>query len=104
MNELLLILGMGLATMATRIPVLVWFSKRPMPAGVLRALRYVPPAVLAAIIVPAVVMPSGELALSFDSPALLAAVVAALVSWRTRSLLLTIIVGMALFFLMRTIL
>jgi branched-subunit amino acid transport protein len=104
MNEMLLILGMALATMATRIPVLVWFSKRKMPAGLLRALRYVPPAVLAAIIVPEVFVRGGELSLSLDSPTLLASAIAVLISWRTSSLLLTILVGMAAFFLFRSFL
>jgi branched-subunit amino acid transport protein len=103
MNELLLIAGMSIATMATRIPVLLWFSRRKMPEGILRALRYVPPAVLAAIIAPAVLMPGGQLSLSLDNAALPAALIAILVSYRTRNLLLTIVIGMAAFFLIRTL-
>jgi branched-subunit amino acid transport protein len=102
-NELLLIAGMSIATMATRIPVLLWFSRRKMPEGILRALRYVPPAVLAAIIAPAVLMPGGQLSLSLENAALPAALIAILVSYRTRNLLLTIVIGMAAFFLIRTL-
>lgn len=93
-NEALLILGMALVTFAVRYPVLVLVGKLPLPDPVLRALRYVPPAVLTAIIVPAVVMPAGTLDLSLSNSALIAAVIAVLVSWRTRNLLLTIVLGM----------
>lgn len=101
MSELLLIAGMSLATMATRIPVLLWFSRRKMPPAILRALRYVPPAVLAAIIAPAVLMPDGELAIGLDNAAIIGSLVAIVVSWRTRNLLLTIVVGMAVYFIWR---
>lgn len=103
MNEFLLIAGMAVVTMATRIPVLLWLSRRKLPQGLFRALRYVPPAVLAAIIVPAVLLPGGELALGFDNAALAASVVAVLVSWRTRNLVLTIVVGMATLLVWRAI-
>ena len=95
MNEFLLIAGMALVTMGTRIPVLMMLSSRELPKGVFRALRYVPPAVLSAIIFPAVLMPGGELTLSWDHPPLIASIAAVLVAWRTRNLLLTIVVGMA---------
>lgn len=104
MNELLLIAGMSIATMATRIPVLLWFSRRKMPDGILRALRYVPPAVLAAIIAPAILMPGGQLSLGLDNAAIPAALVAMLISYRTRNLLLTIVVGMAIFLILRNLL
>ncbi len=103
MNEFLLIAGMAVVTMATRIPVLLWLSKRKLPNSLFRALRYVPPAVLAAIIVPEVLLPGGKLALGFDNAALAASVAAVLVSWRTRNLILTIVLGMATLFIWRVI-
>ena len=60
MNEVRLIVGMALVTFAVRYPVLVLVGKIPLPDRVFRALRYVPPAVLAAIIVPAVLMPDNK--------------------------------------------
>ena len=57
-----------------------------------RVLRQIPPAVLAALVVPALVRPAGDLDLW--QPRLLAGVVAALVSWRTRNVGLTLVVGM----------
>lgn len=104
MNEFLLIAGMAVATIATRIPVLLWLSKRKLPEGLFRALRYVPPAVLAAIILPAVLLPDGKLALGWDNPPLVAGIVAVLVSWRWRNLLLTVFAGMAALYIWRLIL
>lgn len=58
-----------------------------------RVLRQIPAAVLAALVVPSLVRPVGELDLW--QPRLLAGLVAALVSWRTRNVGLTLVVGMA---------
>lgn len=97
MNELLLVAGMAAVTFAIRYPVLVLVGRIPLPEAVFRALRYVPPAVLTAIIVPAVLMPNpeGTIELSLTNAYLVAGIVSALVAWRTKSLLLTIIIGMA---------
>ncbi len=64
-----------------------------VPPGVARVLRQIPPAALAAIILPALVRPHGHLDLL--QPRLVAALVAALVAWRTRNVGLTLVVGMA---------
>ena len=103
MNEVLLLAGMAVATIATRIPVLVALSRRKLPASIERALRYVPPAVLTAIIVPAVLMPTGTIDLSLTNAYLVAGIVSAVVAWRTKSLLLTIIIGMAVMLIWRAI-
>jgi branched-subunit amino acid transport protein len=97
MNEFFLIAGMALATMSTRIPVLWWLSLHPLSPSVARALKYVPLAVLSAIIAPIVLLADGRLAIQLDNAPLMASLVAILVSWRTRSLLLTIVIGMATF-------
>jgi len=95
MNEFLLIFGMFLVTFGVRYPVLALVGKLKLPEVVLRALRFVPPAVLSAIIVPAVFYPDGEqLMWGLDNPRLIAAVIAILVAWRLKNLLLTIVVGM----------
>ena len=105
MNEFILILGMALVTFGVRYPVLVLVSKIPLPDRVFRALRYVPPAVLAAIIVPAVLMPDGKTVfLSPSNSYLVAGILAVLIAWRTKNLLLTIVLGMAVFLLLRALL
>lgn len=63
-----------------------------LPPGAQRVLRQIPPAVLAALVVPSLLRPHGELDLW--QPELVAGVVAALVSWRTRNVGLTLVVGM----------
>ncbi len=95
MNEVVLILGMALVTFAVRYPVLALVGNIPLPERVFQALRYVPPAVLAAIIVPALLMPDGDrLFIAADNARLIAGLAAALVAWRTKNLLITIVVGM----------
>jgi branched-subunit amino acid transport protein len=86
---------MALVTFLVRYPVMVLVSKISMPESVFNALRYVPPAVLAAIVVPAVLMPQGVIDISLDNAYLIAAIVCVIVAWRTNNLLLTIILGMA---------
>jgi branched-subunit amino acid transport protein len=95
MNEFVLIFGMFLVTFGVRYPVLALVGRLQLPEIVLRALRFVPPAVLSAIIVPAVFYPDGErLMWGLDNPRLIAAIIAILVAWRSKNLLLTIVVGM----------
>ncbi len=65
-----------------------------------RALRYVPPAVLAALALPELVLVERSLLLSPANPRLLAGLLAAIVAWRTRNLWLTIGAGMGSFFLL----
>ncbi|MCC7207887.1 MAG: AzlD domain-containing protein [Anaerolineae bacterium] len=94
MNEFLLVAGMALVTFGVRYPVLALLGRIPLPEPVFRALKYVPPAVLAAIIVPSWVLPDGTLDLRLTNDYLVAGIISALVAWRTRNVLLTIILGM----------
>ena len=103
MNEVLLILGMALVTFAVRYPPLALVGRLELPERVIRALRYVPVAVLTAIIVPAVLMPQGELDLRLENAYLIAALTAVVVSWRTKNLLLTIVIGMGVFLVWRAV-
>ncbi len=105
MNEVILIAGMALVTFAVRYPVLALLGKIPLPDPVFRALRFVPPVVLTAIIVPAVLLPQdNRLDLSYTNSYLIAGLIAAFVAWRTRNLLLTIVLGMLALWLWRWLL
>lgn len=104
MTEALLILGMALVTFGARYPVLVLVGKMPLPQPVLRALKYVPTAVLTAIIAPAVLMPQNGLFISLRNEYLVAALLASLVAWRSRNVLITILVGMAALLIWRALL
>jgi branched-subunit amino acid transport protein len=96
-NEFFLILGMMLVTFGTRYPIMALLSKRQLPEEFKLALEYVPPAVLVAIIVPEVLAPNGDLFLSLSNSALAASLAAVLISMKSKNLLLTIVVGMAVF-------
>jgi branched-subunit amino acid transport protein len=93
-NEFLMIFGMMLVTFGVRYPVLALVGKIDLPKPVLRALKYVPPAILAAIIVPEVLIREDQLYIAPDNSYLVAGIIAALVAWRSRNLLLTIVLGM----------
>ena len=98
-----MILG-GLATFAIRAFFILLVGQREIPPLLRRALYFIPPAVLTAIILPELVLPRGSLDLSPTNPNLLAGLVAVLVAWRTRSVLLTIVIGMAVFWLLQAVL
>ncbi len=85
----------GIGTYAMRASFLVFAHRlADVPPSVQRILRQIPPAALAAIVVPALVRPEGTLDLW--QPRLLAGVVAAAVAWRTRNIALTLVAGIGL--------
>jgi len=90
---LVLILG-GLITFGMRFSLIYLFGRFEIPQTLLRALRYVPPAVFSAIIFPELFYREGSLDLAFTNTRLLAGLVAILVAWFSKNTLLTIIVGM----------
>ena len=92
----LLFLAVGLGTFTLRFLFIYLFGKIEMPDWLRRALRFVPAAALAALVVPALTHPSGHLDLTLQNFRLLAGLGGAVVAWRTRNVLLTILVGMAL--------
>jgi len=94
MNYLPAILGAGLVTFAIRLSFIVVLGQMNVPDSIRRALRFVPAAVLSAIIFPEVLRPGGQFDFSPGNTRLIAAVLAALVAWRTKNVLLTIAVGM----------
>lgn len=100
MNVWLIMLVTGLITYGIRLSMIVLYGKQEMPLRLQQALRFVPPAVLSAIIFPEVLLPGGNLNLSLENPRLMAGVLAAFVAWRTKNVFLTIVIGMgALLFL-----
>jgi branched-subunit amino acid transport protein len=100
----LIIFAIGALTYAIRLSFILLMERWTPPELLVRALRFVPPAVLSAIIFPELVQHNGGLDLSPANPRLLAGILAALVGWRTRNVLLTIGVGMAALLLLQTVL
>jgi len=98
MNELYLIAGMLLVTFTIRYSMFALAGRVEFSEPLRQALAYVPPAVLTAIIVPAVLMPTGPgINLSLSNPYLVGSLVANAVSWLGKNLLLTIVLGMLAF-------
>jgi branched-subunit amino acid transport protein len=99
-NLWLALLVGGLLTYLLRLSFIA-LSGREFPSWLERSLRYVPPAVLTAILFPELFMQGGALDISLGNNRLLAGMVAILVAWRTRSMLLTILAGMGALLLLQ---
>lgn len=97
MQEVLLIVGMFAVTFSVRYVPIVLVGRIQLSDRVQRALNYVPVAVLTAICAPAIFMPEGTLALSLENAALVGGAASVLIAWRTRNLLLTIVLGMVIY-------
>lgn len=91
----LLILVAGLLTFGTRLSFISLLHKIKVPGWFMRSLRFVPMAVLSAIIFPQLTTRNSVLDISWHNPQLFAGAIAILVAWRTRNVLLTILAGMA---------
>ncbi len=92
-----LIILAGIITYAFRLSFILALERLKMPEWFSRGLRYVPPAVLSAILVPALTDWNGKTNLSWSNPQIIAGIVAALVAWRTRNVLLTLLAGLLCF-------
>lgn len=97
----LAILGVVATTLVTRSSFILLGDRARLPPVVERALRYAPACALAAIIGPDVLMQHGTLALGPANFRLLAALAAAAVFAFTRSMVWTIVAGMAAFTVLR---
>ena len=91
--------GMTAVTFFTRY-VGIAAAGRKLPEWFRRWLRYVPVAVLAALIAPDALMPQGQFTFDISTVALSVGLV---VAWRTRNVFWTIAAGMAAFWLLRLI-
>jgi branched-subunit amino acid transport protein len=90
----LTIVGAGLCTWLLRLSFIETWRWLSVPPLLDRAQRYVPAAVMAALVVPALVRMDGAVNLSPDNLRLLAGLLAAAVAWYSRNVLLTLAVGM----------
>jgi len=89
------VLAASAGTFAIRLSFLALFGRiGDVPPRLERALRFVPAAVLTALVAPRLVYLDGAFALGVGNERLVAGAVAAAVAWRTESMLWTIVVGM----------
>jgi branched-subunit amino acid transport protein len=100
-NIWVVILLGGLITFGMRFSLIYLFGRFEIPETMRRALHYVPPAVLSAIVFPELFFRDGSLNLALDNYRLLAGVIAVLVAWFSKNILITIIAGMMALFLLQ---
>jgi branched-subunit amino acid transport protein len=94
-----MIVGMSLITVFVKAAIFVLGDRLVLRPMVKQALAFVPVTVLTAIVVPMVLAPHGKgLELSWHNPQLFGALAAIAISVFTGRQLLTIIVGLAVFF------
>lgn len=97
---LVMLLG-GLITFGTRFSLIYLFGRFQVPEMMRRALHYVPPAVLSAIIFPELFLRDDTLDISMENFRLLAGLAAVLIAWFSKNTLVTIIAGMVVLFLLQ---
>ncbi len=97
----LTILGMALVTYLPRLAPVWLLASRSLPEIVITWLRYVPAAVLSAMLLPSLLLQENHLAITPGNLYLLAAIPTFLVAWKTRSMFGAVIVGMVLVALAR---
>lgn len=94
------ILGMALVTFAIRYVLFASAGKVRFSPRFEELLRFIPPAVLAALIAPALLIPQGTgIALGLDNPYLVGGIVALLVGLFWRNLFAVLGAGMGTFWL-----
>lgn len=89
-----MIIGIGVVTFLLRFAPLALLARLELAGWLQQALRYVPAAVMAAIVAPPLFFGVGAPNIVPDPPRMAAATLAALIAWRTRSTLLTVVLGM----------
>ncbi len=96
------ILVIGVATYGFRLSFIHLFGRiDEVPPRVTRVLRYVPPAVLAALVVPDLLTVRPGVVATLADERLIAGIAAGIVAWRTENVFATIAVGMVTLWLFR---
>lgn len=99
MNIWLLFGLMALGTYAMRLSFILLFGRVEFPESFRRGLPFVPPTVFAAIILPSILKMEGEFVV-WGNARFFAAMAAGLVAYKTKNVVLTIVVGMVVLYLL----
>lgn len=100
MNDILLIIGMMIATYSVRWFLFGLAQNIIFPPWFIETLHFVPVAVLTALLIPMVISPHNTVWISINNPYLISAIVAAGIAWKWNNLLLTIVLGLGVFLLL----
>lgn len=101
MSLWLIIILAGVITFTIRLSFILFWGRLSIPAWVQRALRFVPPAVLTAIIFPELLIRDGALDYSLSNLRLIAGAMAIMVGLKTKNIIWTILVGMSVLWLLQ---
>jgi len=101
MSTWIAIVLVGALTFLLRASFIVFADPHRFPHLFRQALAFVPPAVLAAIVAPGLLMTEGGFDPSWRNPRLIAGVVSIAVAARTRSTLATVAAGMCALWLLQ---
>ena len=101
LEVVLTILCMAAATYFTRFASPLLLDRTGVPRWMVRLLKHVPTAMLAALIAPALLAPQGSLQIGPGNHYLLAGAVAAFMAWRRQPPAVTMGSGMAVMLLLR---
>lgn len=101
MTDFIAIVIVGLGTYASRAVFILALANRTIPKPVLVSLEFVAPAVLAALVVALLIDESGNVAIGV--PELSAFAAGGLVAYKTRNHILTLIAGMAVYWVVRAL-
>ena len=94
---LAVIVGLAGVTVLTRCFFFMSDKTWHLPGWAQRGLQYAPIAALSAVVIPEIVMSQGQLIGTWQDARLFAAAAGTLVYFRTRNVLLTIVLGMAVY-------
>jgi branched-subunit amino acid transport protein len=97
----LAILGVALVTFGLRASFIVFADPQRFPPVFRRALAFVPPAVLAAIVAPGLLAPQGAIDVTLANPRWLAGIAAMAVALRMKKPMAAIVAGMAALWLLQ---
>jgi branched chain amino acid efflux pump len=100
-NTWLIIAGVSLVTFLLRASFIVFANPQRFPHAFRQALTFVPPAVLAAIVAPGLLMPNGVFDPTFANPRWIAGLLALAVAVRTRHQLAAVAIGMPALWLLQ---
>ena len=97
----LIIVGVALVTFLLRASFLLFANPHKFPHAFRQALTFVPPAVLAAIVAPGLLMPLGTFDPTFANPRWIAGLIALAVALRLRNPLAPIVAGLPALWLLQ---
>ena len=99
----LVIVVVGALNYFSRLSFIAFFARRSVPPLLARALRYVPAAMMTALIVPMILPGPPTVMPALPTPKMLAALVAFGVAWFTHSTLKTLVAGMIALWLLQAL-